>query len=231
MSSAALLLKPNKGIFGAVIGLKRQLKSALYKALPRSRLVGRGPPSRRQVALTFDDGPDRMTQEYLGVLDELHVRATFFLIGRACETEPALLREYIRHGHQIAGHGYDHTSFVRLPWRSLTEELARTAAAIGPQPTAHPWVRPPYGAVNARVLAQLLASGTTVALWSLDSLDFKIHDANEVALQCSPDRVSPGEVILLHEGQPWTLQALPRIVGALRDAGYEMVTMAEMLVQ
>jgi len=214
-----------------VIGLRRQLKSALYRAVPRSRLVGRGPSSRRQIALTFDDGPDGMTTAYLRVLDELRVRATFFLIGRACEKEPALLREYVRRGHQLGGHGYDHTSFVQLRWRGLREQLARTATAIGPQPTAHPWVRPPYGALNARVLGQLLVSGSTVALWSLDSLDFKLHDANEVALQCVPDRVAPGEVILLHEGQQWTLDALPRIVGGLRDAGYELVTMAEMFAQ
>lgn len=197
--------------------------------MPRSRLVTRGPSARRQVALTFDDGPDGLTTAYLRVLEELDVRATFFLVGRACENEPELVREYVRHGHQIAGHGYDHTPFVDLRWAALREQLTRTAAAIGSRSTVREWVRPPYGALNPRVLGQLLASGTTIALWSLDSLDFKHHDSSAVALQCSPERVSPGEVILLHEGQQWTLDALPRIVGGLRDAAYELVTMAEML--
>lgn len=212
-------------------GVRRHARSALYRLLPRSRFFGRGPSGRRQVALTFDDGPDGMTSEYLRALDELRVRATFFLIGRACENDPALLAEYVRRGHQIGGHGYDHTSFVELPWGGLREQLVRTDAAIGPQPTRCAWVRPPFGALNARVLGQLLARGNTVALWSYDSLDFKNHDANEVALRCAPDRVAPGEVILLHEGQQWTLDALPRIVGGLRDAGYELVTMAEMLAR
>ncbi len=211
--------------------LRRQLKSAVFGAVPQSRLIGRGPPTRRRLALTFDDGPDVMTTTYLRALDDLGVPGTFFLVGQACEREPALVREYVGRGHQIAGHGYDHTSFVDLRWRGLREQLARTAAAIGPQPTERPWVRPPYGALNARVLGQLLATGITVALWSLDSLDFKLRDAREVALQCSPDRVGPGEIILLHEGQQWTLDALPRIVGGLREAGYEMVTMADLVSQ
>jgi peptidoglycan/xylan/chitin deacetylase (PgdA/CDA1 family) len=214
------------------IGFRQQLKSlvknAVYRAVPRSRLVQRGPAMKRQVALTFDDGPDHLTGAYLDLLDELDARATFFVVGTACEKEPELTREYVRRGHQIASHGYDHTRFTRLRWAALDEQLRRTTELLGPTPTARPWVRPPYGDVDARVLAQLLASGSLMAMWSLDSHDYEIKDPEEVAARCSPRHVSAGEVILLHEGQQWTLDALPRIVNGLRDAGYEMVTMAEM---
>jgi peptidoglycan/xylan/chitin deacetylase (PgdA/CDA1 family) len=218
--------------------LRRHLKSAVYRAVPRSRLVQRGPAGRRQVALTFDDGPDAMTRDYLDALDELHAKATFFVVGAACEREPELAREYVRRGHQIAGHGWDHTRFSKLSPRALRALLARTAAVLGGDglgtararatATARPWVRPPYGDVDARVLGQLLARGSLIALWSLDSLDYEIRDPARVAARCAPSLVSPGEVILLHEGQRWTLDALPRIVGDLRGAGYELVTMAEM---
>jgi peptidoglycan/xylan/chitin deacetylase (PgdA/CDA1 family) len=214
--------------------LRRHLKSAVYRAVPRSRLVQRGPAGRRQVALTFDDGPDAMTRAYLDALDELHAKATFFVVGAACEREPELAREYVRRGHQIAGHGWDHTRFSKLSSRALREQLARTEAVLGADglgtasATARPWVRPPYGDVDARVLGQLLANGSFIALWSLDSLDYEIRDPARVAARCAPSLVSPGEVILLHEGQRWTLDALPRIVRDLRGAGYELVTMAEM---
>lgn len=208
--------------------LKSLVKNAVYRAVPRSRLVQRGPAKTRQVALTFDDGPDHLTGAYLDVLEELDVRATFFVVGTACEREPELTREYVRRGHQIASHGYDHTRFTRLPWGALDDQLRRTTDLLGPTGTARPWVRPPYGDVDARVLAQLLASGSFIAMWSLDSLDYEIKDPAELAARCSPRQVKGGEVILLHEGQQWTLDALPRIVSGLRDAGYEMVTMAEM---
>jgi peptidoglycan/xylan/chitin deacetylase (PgdA/CDA1 family) len=212
----------------AVGQLKSLVKNAVYRAVPRSRLVQRGPSSRRQVALTFDDGPDHLTGAYLDLLDELDVRATFFVVGTACELEPQLTRDYVRRGHQIASHGYDHTRFPKLPWSALDEQLRKTTALLGPTPTTRPWVRPPYGDVDARVLAQLLASGSLIAMWSLDSHDYEVRDAEALAVRCSPRHVSAGEVILLHEGQQWTLDALPRIVHGLRDAGYEMVTMVEM---
>lgn len=211
--------------------LKSLVKSAVYRAVPRSRLVQRGPSGRRQVALTFDDGPDHLTGAYLDLLDELDVRATFFVVGTACELEPQLTRDYVRRGHQIASHGYDHTRFTKLPWSALDEQLRRTTALLAPaqgRAMTRPWVRPPYGDVDARVLAQLLASGSLIAMWSLDSHDYELRDPEALAARCSPRHVSSGEVILLHEGQQWTLDALPRIVGGLRGAGYEMVTMAEM---
>lgn len=209
--------------------LRRQVKDAVYRALPRSRLIHRGPADRRQVALTFDDGPDPMTLRYLDLLDELGVAATFFVVGLSCQRHPELVREYVRRGHQVAGHGFDHRRFPDLGWNHLKDQLERTDAVLGAQPTPRPWVRPPFGAMDARVLGQLLGHGATVAMWSLDSHDYEIKDPDELAARCAPDRVGPGEVVLMHEGQDWTLAALPRIVGGLRDAGYELVTMADMM--
>jgi peptidoglycan/xylan/chitin deacetylase (PgdA/CDA1 family) len=65
-------------------------------------------------------------------------------------------------------------------------------------------------------------------MWSFDSLDYQIKDADELVARCDPAALAPGEVLLFHEGQRWTLDALPRIVGNLRDAGYECVTMADL---
>lgn len=207
----------------------KRLKSVVYGVTPSSRLIQRGPSSRRRVALTFDDGPGELTRAYLDVLDAHEVRATFFVLGRACEREPALLDEYERRGHQVAGHGWDHVRFPRLSWRALDAQLDRTDAAIGHRSAARPWVRPPHGDVDPRVFFQLLAKGWVIALWSLDPRDYEVHDPLAIAERCSPSRVAPGEVILLHEGRPGTLEALPRVITALRDAGYAMGTMAEML--
>jgi peptidoglycan/xylan/chitin deacetylase (PgdA/CDA1 family) len=206
------------------------MKEVVYGALPRSRMVRRGPAETRRVAITFDDGPDHLTERYLDLLDELQVPATFFVLGKHCERHPALAREYVRRGHQIASHGWDHQRFPALTWNALRDQLERTDAVLGPQPTSRPWVRPPYGKVDARVLGQLLAHGAMIALWSLDSHDYEVRDPDELVARCAPDKVAPGEVILLHEGQEWTLDALPRIVEGLRGAGYSMVTMADLLV-
>ncbi|MBX3221838.1 MAG: polysaccharide deacetylase family protein [Labilithrix sp.] len=207
---------------------RKKLKSAVYGMVPRSRLLQRGPTGRARVALTFDDGPNELTAGFLERLDELGVRATFFLVGNKCEAQPDLMREYTRRGHQVASHGYDHTRFTQLSWGALVDQLDKTDRVLGRQPTSRPWVRPPHGAVDARVLGQLLAYDRLIALWSYDPRDYEVHDKDEIARRCRPERVSHGEVILLHEGRQSTLDALPAIVGGLRDGGYEMVTMAEM---
>jgi len=214
--------------FTAVHRFRRRLKEAFYDAVPRGRLVRRGPSEIRRIALSFDDGPNELTEQYLDTLDRLGVPATFFVMGDLSEARPDLVREYVRRGHQIASHGYDHRRFPDLTWREVDEQLRKTDAAIGPQPTAHPWVRPPYGAMDARVVAQLFARGYTIALWSLDSNDHDDHDPASIGVRCAPEQVSPGEVLLFHEGQPWTLEALPGIVDGLRGAGYECVTMSDL---
>ena len=216
-------------------GFRRQLKSVVkdtvYRAIPGSRVLRRGSADRPQVALTFDDGPDGLTNAYLDLLDELGVKGTFFVLGNMCERQPELTREYARRGHQVASHGYNHKQFPRLPWAELRHQLDRTDALLEPRATERRWVRPPYGKVDARVLTQLLTSGKVIALWSLDSHDYETRDPAAIVTRCAPSQVSAGDVILFHEGQRWTLAALPRIVEGLRQAGYEMVTMAEMFGQ
>lgn len=206
--------------------LRAAVKNAVFDRVPGC--LRRGPTSARRVALTFDDGPDDYTERYLEVLDNLNVPATFFLCGEHADARPELVREYVRRGHQLANHGYDHTRFSKLSGRALADQLARTERALGGQITGRPWVRPPHGDLDTASFVRLLSAGYTIALWSIDSQDYGDKDPASLAARCSPKHVGPGDVLLLHEGQPWTLEALPRIVTALHAAGYECVTMADL---
>jgi peptidoglycan/xylan/chitin deacetylase (PgdA/CDA1 family) len=195
--------------------------------MPAGRLLRRGPAAPRRVALTFDDGPDHHTEGFLDVLDHYAVPATFFIMGDMSELRPDLVREYVRRGHQIGSHGYDHHKFTELSQDALAQQLRATDTAIGPQP-AGKWVRPPHGALGLRVMAQLLANDYVIALWSFDSKDYDLKDADATAARVAPEAVTPGDVILFHEGMPTTLEALPRIIEALHADGYECVTMADL---
>jgi peptidoglycan-N-acetylglucosamine deacetylase len=194
-------------------------------------LLRRGPTTSKRVAITFDDGPDDYTERYLDKLDELGVPATFFLIGTNVEKRPELVREYLRRGHQVASHGYDHTRFTELDRRGLREQCSKTEHALKGQISGRPWVRPPHGSLDASSIVTLLASGYTVALWSLDSNDYGDKDPASIAARCAPAKVGAGEVFLFHEGQQWTLDALPRIVTSLHAAGYECVTMHDLFAE
>ena len=157
--------------------------------------------------------------------------ATFFVLGEHAAKHPELIREYLRRGHQVAGHGYDHTRFTRLSRRALLDQCVRTDQALGGQLSGHSWVRPPHGSIDAGSILTLRAAGYVVALWSIDSCDYGDHDPASLAERCGPAAVSGGDVLLFHEGQEWTLEALPRIVTALHASGLECVTMHDLFAR
>jgi peptidoglycan-N-acetylglucosamine deacetylase len=206
----------------------RWVRRASEAVLPRALVVRRGLDEGRRVALTLDDGPDHLTFDYLDCLDRLGVKATFFVVGSQCLEHPDALAEMTRRGHEVFSHGFTHRCFPDLSPEELRDELQRTAALL-PRAAGRPKVRPPQGKTTISSLLRCGAAGYQTVLWSLDSDDCRIHDAGEVVSRCSPFRVTAGEIILLHEGQPWTLAALPRIVENLRRARHELVPVGELL--
>jgi len=205
------------------------LRDLAFRFAPRSLLVERGRADGRRVALTFDDGPEEMTGAYLDVLDRYDVRATFFVVGETCVQRRRALLDIVARGHEVAGHGFTHRSFTTLDRAALRGELARTAALLPPRPGARLLVRPPFGATSLRSLAVSAEAGYTSVLWSLDSDDCRTTSADTVVERLRPDALQPGEIVLLHEGQSWTLGALPRVLDALAAAGWSAVTVSEIL--
>jgi peptidoglycan/xylan/chitin deacetylase (PgdA/CDA1 family) len=206
-----------------------RLKQLAADALPRRVLVRRGPSARRRVALTFDDGPDALTDAYLDVLDRFGARATFFVVGSACARHPEALRHVVARGHEVGGHGFSHTPFTKLDATALRAELDSTAALLPPVRGRLRLVRPPKGATSLRTLMICARAGYTTVLWSRDSDDCRTTAADEVAARVTAENTAPGDIVLLHEGQPWTLAALPRILESLARDGFEAVPIGELM--
>jgi peptidoglycan/xylan/chitin deacetylase (PgdA/CDA1 family) len=202
------------------------------KSLARA-LLGTGAATNEpgRVALTFDDGPTPLTLRYLEVLQGLGVRATFFVVGELCAAHPELVRAIAAGGHELAGHGYTHRPFTTLSRAELADELGRTSALLPRSARAgdRELVRPPYGSVSVASLLTCAREGFTTAFWSLNSGDWRSQEASEVERTFALQTARAGEIVLLHEGQSWTMNALPTIVGTLKRAGHELVTVGELL--
>jgi len=196
--------------------------------MPSSLVVWHGPRSRRRVALTFDDGPGPLTRAYLDELDRARARATFFVVGQMCASRRGDLLEIVRRGHEVAGHGYLHERFPTLSRTRLLEELEKTSALLPLPVLGRALVRPPHGAISLGCLAKCAAAGYRSVLWSLDSNDCRTRDCAEVETGVI-ERARPGDIILLHEEQQWTLDAISGIVRGLRGASFELVTVSELL--
>ena len=215
---------------------RRGVRALAEGVLPASVIVWRGPsaPSKAaaagsRVALTFDDGPTALTRDYLAVLARFGARATFFVVGELCARNPELVLAIRRAGHELAGHGYTHRRFPELSLRALGAELEQTRRLLPTEGNQRPLVRPPHGAVSVASTIRTASAGFTTVLWSYDSGDWATEEAEAVRARFQQQRVAPGDIVLFHEGQTWTLDALPEILDTLQRAGHELVTAGELL--
>jgi len=127
----------------------------------------KGPSDAREIALTFDDGPNPpYTDRILDVLREEHVPATFFVVGRAAVAYPGTLRRIAREGHAIGNHTWGHEHLIVLTPAQLRASLRRTDGAIFSATGEHTHLmRPLYGAPDWLVLDVVQHLGYTPLLW------------------------------------------------------------------
>jgi peptidoglycan/xylan/chitin deacetylase (PgdA/CDA1 family) len=204
-------------------------KAVSRAVLPSSVFVWRGPTDDARVALTFDDGPTELTEAYLSVLERAGARATFFVLGENCSRSPGIVADIARRGHELASHGYSHVTFPRLQSTGLLEdELERTAVLL-PVTGRRRMVRPPHGEASLSSLVACAQAGFTTVLWSHDSGDCRTESADDVVRGVIGADLPGGSIVLLHEGQTWTLDALPTILHGLKEAGHELVTVGDLL--
>ncbi|MCL4078240.1 polysaccharide deacetylase family protein [Coriobacteriia bacterium Es71-Z0120] len=187
---------------------------------------------KKKVALTFDDGPwPRQTDAVLKILDAEGVPATFFVIGKQVKAHPEIVRRTLRAGHAVGNHTYHHADLMTQDPEHLASEIAGTSRAIAAATgTAPRWLRPPGGAVDAAVYREAVKQNLRVVLWTVDPQDWQ---KGKTAAQIEAEvvnAVSPGAVILLHDGggdRRQTITALPGIVRRLRAKGYEFVPLSQ----
>lgn len=206
---------------------------------PAPSVIWAGSAGSREVGLTFDDGPSPdYTASILTTLEQTHTPATFFLIGANVQQYPALVQREAGDGFTVGIHTWDHPDMTTLSPQQREWELTATAQAIHKAVGADyclPFWRPPYGAYNQAVVTQARSLGLSTVTWSLDPKDWSAPGVNAIVDYVLSD-VSPGAIILLHDGvhgganSRWqTVQALPLIIKGLKRLGYVPVTLAQLV--
>lgn len=204
-----------------------------------SPVVSNGPRTEPWVALTFDDGPDTVyTPPILDVLETMGAPATFYILGQRAELRPDETRRMLAVGGEVGSHAYVevHTDLRQLQPQPLLRTLSLTHEAItgitGQVPVTF---RPPFGFYNSQVLAAAGRFGYTTVLWDVDSFDWQGLTAGQILANVLPN-VRNGSIVLMHAAiaaggvdLTGTVQALPTMVNALRQRGFRLVTVREML--
>jgi peptidoglycan/xylan/chitin deacetylase (PgdA/CDA1 family) len=208
------------------------LPIALLISCRSSRVTG----PEKQIALTFDDGPDSVyTEKVLKVLRRHHVHATFFLIGSAIEKYPSTVKKIEADGHCIGNHSYHHLNFWNLSCEQLLqEEILRTQEMIfnltGRKTRIY---RPPYGYILDSCKSMLESRDYVVVRWDIDPVDWDV-DHNSVKNIEDFIKISAGDhcSILMHCGngdRSNTVKALPHVIHDLERENYRFVRLDELL--
>jgi peptidoglycan/xylan/chitin deacetylase (PgdA/CDA1 family) len=211
---------------------------ALGVARPQLRFFGdylcHGPATPRQVALTFDDGPDpRSTPALLEVLRQHQVEAAFFAIGQRVESAPQLATDILRAGHLLENHSHAHshaTNFYSV--RRLRADLERAQQAIVRHTGTTPrFFRPPIGLSNPNTFRVATQLRLKVIGWSIRSLDTRLTDPEKIVRRIEK-RLRPGGIILLHDGNipaDRLVATVKLLLATLRQHGYEVVRLDRLL--
>lgn len=195
------------------------------------RSLCRGGRAGREVALTFDDGPDeRITPRVLDILKEYNIKATFFLVGDKVEQCPELVQRMVAEGHIVANHTYSHRSvFPMSRGEVVAEELQRCSDAIAKHTGKCPKLfRPPFGVTNPIIAKVLKTKGLHTIGWSVRSLDTVAKHSREYICNRVVSRLHNGAVILLHDRCEEADVLLRMLIEKIEEQNYRFVALNEM---
>ncbi len=187
----------------------------------------------REIALTFDDGPNPYySSQVLSILRKYGIKATFFDVGYLVAAYPNIVRQEYNEGNTVANHSWSHPEMTLLSAQAIVSQLTSTSKAIqdaiGVRPT---FFRPPYGAINSIVLATARYLGFTTVLWDGAAEDWNLPGVSLIVSK-TLYYARNGAILLLHDGggnRAQTVAALPIIIATLKSRGYQFVTIQQLV--
>lgn len=197
--------------------------------------VGRG---SRQIALTYDDGPnDPHTLRLLEVLEKHGVKATFFMIGRFVRERPEIARAVAQAGHVIGNHTFSHPNLIFTAAGETRRQLEECEQALKEVVGEHSRLfRPPFGARRPGTLREARRQGLETVMWSVTGYDWNPKSVEKIEGHVTR-QVRGGDVILLHDGghlgmgadRSFTVTVTDRVIGRYKSEGFKFVTVEEMM--
>jgi len=216
-----------------------------YEAIPLSYNIDRIGGANKKIAISFDDGPDpQWTPRILDILKEKKAPGIFFIIGDQANKRPDILKREFAEGHEIGNHTFTHPKFDEISHTQLRWELNLTQRLIESTLDVKTILfRPPYGIDHqpeyAEEVAQLPVAqemGYLIVGQRIDPDDWSLRDGKPIPAKEIVDSVlrqaGNGNVILLHDGggdRTQTVAALPQIIDALRERGYQLVSVSDLI--
>jgi polysaccharide deacetylase len=178
---------------------------------------------KRQVVLTFDDGPTELTPLFLDLLNRYEAKAIFFCIGRQIAQYPQIVQRIKDEGHLIGNHTYSHIPQNCFASTAvMTQEIQQTDALLAQLGIVTPYFRPPYGVTNPHIAKAAKRMGKIVVGWDIRSLDTVIKDETRLWSRVV-SKLTQGNIILMHDTSERTLHVLEQLLKYLKANDYQVV--------
>lgn len=177
------------------------------------------------VAFTFDDGPSNLTLDFANTLIENDSKATFFELGNRMKYNQDVTREIQNLGMEVSSHTYSHKNLTSLSKKEMESELNSTDIIFKEITNdTISLVRPPYGSYN-ELLRHTIKH--PIILWSVDTNDWLYKDETKIYNHII-ENISDGDIVLMHDLYPTTLEALKMVLPVLRQMGYKITTVSDL---
>lgn len=187
-----------------------------------------------QVAISFDAawGADD-TDTLLQILEENDVKTTFFMCGYWVDKYPEEVKKIAEAGHDLGNHSATHPHMSQLSKEQIKEELITTGNKIEELTGVKSELfRPPFGEYTNDVISAAEECGYYTIQWDVDSLDWKEYGVQEeISKVLNHKKLGNGSIILFHNDAKYTPQALDSIIKGLKEKGYEIVPISELIMR
>ncbi len=196
---------------------------------PGAYVLRGAPTPDKVVALTFDDGPrEDTTEKLIKVLKQESVPATFFVIGNRVESYPSIVRDIDLNGFELGNHTYSHINLKSVEFDEMMTEYEATNEAVeGIVGHGMRFCRPPGGDNNFDTERAGATVGLKTVLWTDDPNDY-VRPGQKAIMDYTLEHLTPGGIILLHDGVNQTIEVLPKLIHEIWKKGDRIVPLDQL---
>ena len=186
---------------------------------------------QKMLAISFDAAwGNEDTQQLIDILGKYNVKATFFVVGDWVDKYPESVKALHDAGHEVMNHSNSHAHMSQLSSEAIVADVEacndKIEAVTGKKSNL---IRPPYGDYDDEVVLTARKNGYEVVQWNVDSLDWKNLGVTPMVERVTKN-LAPGAIVLFHNNSQYITEALPIILDAILEEGYEIVPVSELIV-
>ena len=229
--TALLIFAAAAAVFVTGVGFtKHKLMPAMAQEKLHPIYSVERPEGEKKVSLGINCAWDNSDiPQMLEILASADVKATFFIQGEWAEKYPESVKAISDAGHEIGSHSYSHDDMAKMNPEEIRSQAQQSSDAIsGRTGKKVTLFRVPSGSYNNTVIQVLTEEGYLPIQWDIDSRDWKKPSLEKLVANCTK-KTEPGSILLLHSGGEKTAEALPQIIANLKEQGFEIVPVGELI--